>query len=171
MLDHTPYAIEIPLTRGEIALVDPIDSDLSQDGVRWVARRKSDVTYVARFVRPYVNRRGTAQYLHVVIMERVLGRKLIKGELVDHIDQNPLNNRRHNLRIATQSQNGQNRGKSKQNTSGYKGVSWSGVMKKWHARIMVNGQLHLLGYFDTPEAASQAYQDAAHKYHGEFSSP
>ena len=59
-------------------------------------------------------------------------------ELIDHIDGNTLNNRIENLRPATKSTNGMNRGKQKNNTSGYKGVYFSNERKKWIAQIKIN---------------------------------
>lgn len=50
----------------------------------------------------------------------------------------------------------------------YKGVSWFAPRGYWRARIAKDGRSHILGYFDTPEAAHAAYVAAAHKYHGEF---
>lgn len=44
--------------------------------------------------------------------------------VTDHINQNPLDNRKANLRIVTNSKNLFNRGKNTNNTSGFKGVSW-----------------------------------------------
>jgi hypothetical protein len=78
------------------------------------------------------------------------------GEEVDHIDRNTLNNKRSNLRIATRQQQGFNRGLFKNNTTGYKGVSFH--RGKWQASIRVNGILEYLGRFTTPEKASEAYQ-------------
>lgn len=89
---------------------------------------------------------------------------------VDHIDGNKLNNRIENLRSATTSQNQHNRTKYKNNTSGYKGVSFYGKNKYkcWGANIQVNGKQKHLGYFLTPEEAFAAYCKAALELHGEF---
>ena len=87
---------------------------------------------------------------------------------IDHINQIRSDNRIENLRLATRSQNGSNRPKQKDNTSGYKGVSWSKQHKKWVAQIIKNKKLIYLGLFATPEVASQAYNAAATKLQGEF---
>lgn len=87
---------------------------------------------------------------------------------IDHINNNPLDNRICNLREATTSQNGMNRGKPKNNTSGLKGVSWSLKSAKWRSKISCDGKLHLLGLFDTPEEAHKAYCKKAKELHGEF---
>jgi len=92
------------------------------------------------------------------------------GELpveLDHIDRNPANNRWENLRKATSHQNAHNKGKYKNNTTGYKGV-FAAPSGAWHARIRVEGRLKFLGTFSTPELAHKAYCAAADKLHGEF---
>jgi len=90
-----------------------------------------------------------------------------KGQ-VDHKDTIRTNNRIKNLRDATHGQNVNNSGVRANNTSGYKGVSFAKNLKKWHSRIMSEGQLYLLGYFDTPEEAYEAYCRKAKELHGEF---
>ena len=89
-------------------------------------------------------------------------------EQIDHIDGNGLNNDIENLRAATNSQNGSNRGAQKNNTSGFKGVGWHKKAQKWQASITSDGKRRHLGLFDTPEAAHQAYTAAATKLHKEF---
>jgi hypothetical protein len=87
---------------------------------------------------------------------------------IDHKDGNPSNNRFSNLRKATASENIANSKKRRDNTSGFKGVSWDKGAKKWSAKIGVSGRKLHLGLFDTPEAAHAAYLTAAHKHFGEF---
>jgi hypothetical protein len=85
---------------------------------------------------------------------------------VDHKDTNRANNAWFNLREATHGQNVTNSGPRRNNRTGLKGVTpFNG---RWHARIMHDGALHLLGYFDSPEAAHAAYARKAHELHGEF---
>jgi hypothetical protein len=101
-------------------------------------------------------------------LERIINRTLKSDELCDHIDGNPLNNRRSNLRISTKSENARNRGKTKRNTSGHKGVYWNHQRSNWRAAIVVNYHKISLGSFSDVEEAAQAYRAAAIKYHGEF---
>ena len=86
----------------------------------------------------------------------------------DHINGVKNDNRWLNLRQATRSQNQHNQGKNSKNTSGFKGICWHKNAKKWHAQIThMNRKIHI-GYFTTPEAAHQAYIEAAEKLHGDF---
>lgn len=91
-----------------------------------------------------------------------------KGMEIDHIDGNPLNNQKSNLRVCTRSQNMMNRGKTKANTSGFKGVHFHKRSKKWTARIQKDGNRSHIGSFDKPEEAHEAYRESAKKLHGEF---
>lgn len=88
--------------------------------------------------------------------------------IIDHKDRDKTNNRLENLRIANKPQNSHNQIKRITNTSGYKGVSYHKRDKKYQAYILVNYKRKNLGYFDTPEEASDAYKQAAIELHGEF---
>ena len=46
----------------------------------------------------------------------------------------------------------------KRNASGYLGVSYDKRVKKYRASITIDGKFHSLGYYDTPEKASEAYE-------------
>lgn len=94
-------------------------------------------------------------------------------DYIDHADGNQRNNSPMNLRAATHSQNIANakkrpRLKGETPVSKYKGVSWHVHVKKWNAKIGVNGRRIHLGYFDSEEEASVAYINAAKLYFGEY---
>lgn len=124
---------------------------------RWHAFNSRGKNYAARTVK------DKKVFLHRVILKLVDSR--IEG---DHIDGNSLNNLRVNLRPATRSQNGCNKGKQINNKSGFKGVSWSKHANKFMAHIEKDRKQYNLGYFFTPEAASAAYREAAYALHGDF---
>ena len=88
--------------------------------------------------------------------------------VIDHIDHNPLNNSRSNLRIVTQHQNMMNLSKYKTNTSGVVGVYWQKASEKWHVRIRLNNKTIHLGYFDNLEDACKARKEGEIKYFGEY---
>lgn len=87
---------------------------------------------------------------------------------IDHINGVVDDNRIVNLRSATRSQNLFNRCAQKNNTSGYKGVSFDKKCNKWRSVAWLNCKKHHLGLFATPELASQSYQTFAKENHGEF---
>ncbi|MFA6118161.1 MAG: HNH endonuclease [Sphingomonas sp.] len=87
---------------------------------------------------------------------------------IDHINGNGLDNRRSNLRGATQRQNLQNAGRRVDNTSGFKGVYYSQASKKWAAQIRYEGKQKYLGLFHDARDAAKAYNAAALKYFGAF---
>lgn len=73
-----------------------------------------------------------------------------------------------NLRAATQSQNNGNKARQKNNTSGFKGVSFDKSRSLWEAQITTNGKKRKIGRFPTKEDAGLAYQAAAQAAFGEF---
>ena len=86
----------------------------------------------------------------------------------DHMDCNPFNNRKENLRFATKSQNSVNRSKQKNNTSGIMGVYWHKRDEVWVARIGINGKQVNLGYFIDKIDAIRTRLKAEKEYFGEF---
>jgi hypothetical protein len=90
------------------------------------------------------------------------------AEFIDHINGDTLDDRITNLREATWDENARNTKKPRHNRSGFKGVHWRANRQKWVAELKVNGKLIRAGSFKTAEEASEAYKQAAVKYHGEF---
>lgn len=98
------------------------------------------------------------------------------GLSVDHINGNPLDNRRRNLRICTQVENCRNARKPKAQagrsgpTSQYKGVSRRPhlVARPWQAQIRVDDKVIYLGTFMHEDEAAAAYNSAALCYFGQF---
>jgi hypothetical protein len=86
-----------------------------------------------------VTRKGKTQYLHKMILE------VGEGEEVDHVNQNPLDNRKSNLRPCTKAQNARNSNIRSNNTSGVWGVSWYKKSQKWRASITINREFIHLG--------------------------
>lgn len=87
---------------------------------------------------------------------------------VDHINGDGLDNRKGNLRLATEMQNQWNRGTHKPSKCGYKGVRLHHKGRRYYAVITCDKRVYRLGTFDTPEKAAEAYNQAAIEMHGEF---
>lgn len=163
MTDSISDCIIIKLTKGYETIIDTEDADLV--AFKWHSSVKRPGTYARRSAGSKLK-----VYLHRTVLERTLGRALIKGEIVDHINGN-LDNRRSNLRLATHTQNLRSSSLSKNNTSGFKGVSFEkrkDGSKRWFAQITVDRKNIYLGTFASVEEASAAYMEAADKHFGEF---
>jgi hypothetical protein len=148
---------------GRVALVDDEDYELVMQ-YRWfvleAVRASGTRTGPYAQARPYdpATRKQSGVYMH----------KLITGwSQTDHINRNGLDNRRRNLRPATTSQNGANRGNIG-GVSPYKGVAWGPRQRKWRASITVAGVRHWLGYFADEVGAARAFDATARKLCGEF---
>ena len=88
--------------------------------------------------------------------------------LVDHKDNDRLNNNVSNLRWSTHKGNSQNRNKQKDTSSKYKGVAYHKKNKKWRAQIYVNNKNKNLGYFHNEDEAARIYDFHAKLNFGEF---
>ena len=133
--------------------------------LQWRARRdrKNGLWYAEAQVK--YNGHWSALGMHRFIMEIGLG----DPREVDHIETGEtLNNQERNLRVATRSQNNCNRRMRRDNTSGFKGVSWSKLKSLWVAQIGIDRRNVRLGFFPTKEEAHASYCEAAERLHGEF---
>lgn len=95
-------------------------------------------------------------YLHRFLMDAE------KGEEIDHINRDTLDNRRSNLRKVDRKSNCQNM-KPHSNT-GLKGVTWIEKEKKYKAQIVVDYKNIYLGRFNNPENAYKVVEEAKRKY-------
>jgi hypothetical protein len=110
---------------------------------------------------------------HEVKRPRAYHRYLIRAktcQIVDHHDGDKLNNTMNNLRFVTQHQNLINKGPSKLNTSGHRGVCWSKNRCKWQASVKCNNQYKYLGCYTTKAGAVAARSawDAAHPEYAQW---
>jgi hypothetical protein len=87
---------------------------------------------------------------------------------LDHINHKTSDNRIVNLRECTSSQNQANRSSNRNNSSGYRGVTFHKKLGKYQAAIRVNRKPVHLGTFITAVDAAAAYETAARSYFGDF---
>lgn len=139
----------IQLTQGQVALVD--DADVPLLSTRsWQAQPRRDG-------------QGCYAVSDGVRMHRLLLRAQ-PGQIVDHRNGDGLDNRRHNLRLGTQSGNCVNRRRTP-------GRYLRGARPKkglWQAYIKFGGKQRSLGYFNTEQAAHEAYITEARLLHGDW---
>jgi hypothetical protein len=147
-----PRYVFLPLTRGQWTVVDSEDAaELAQHN--WFARPGSHTWYASRF-------NGRHQvHLHRLVSDCPSGLE------PDHRNHNGLDNTRGNLRISTHSQNV---AASRKPVKGFRGVGFHPGAQKWQASIRVNNRLRHLGYFTTPQAAAQRYDEVALSVFGEY---
>lgn len=98
----------------------------------------------------------------------ILGLAHGDGLSIDHINGNRGDNRKANLRICSQSENGRNLKKKKNNKSGYPGVEITKA-GTFFATLMFNGKSIGLGTYKTFEEAKKARVEGEIKYFGDFS--
>jgi len=155
---------KIPLTQGRFAIVDDEDYE-------WISKLHWHFNdgYAVRgaYTRVVKTKSGKIKgFQKTEIMHRVIA-KTPKGMETDHINGDGLDNRKENLRVCRHSQNGKNIINTKR-----RGVKPKGVFRvpdgKFIARIRSQYRLINLGTFRTEQEASNAYDVAALKLHGEF---
>jgi len=183
--------IEIPLSKGETAIVSAEDKDLVQWSWRLCdSNRKRYGTNYTCYAKCWVNKKqaanspykyGQTKRLHRVIMERIVGRPLARQEHTDHINGNGLDNRRENLRLVSNSQNSMNsrkpiarNGSSYGKLSKYKGVSRykkrNGKPGGYYACVRKGGKRYHIGGCLSEEDAAKAYDKKAKELFGEYAS-
>ena len=140
---------------GKTFLVSPDDYEDYVDGYRF----KLDSGYVK-----YSSTKDglNGKILHRIIMDDP------EGQFIDHINRNPLDNRRENLRIVSIQENCMNLSMKKTNKSGIAGVHWDKNANKWRAKLTYKYKSINLGRFEKLEDARKARKDAELKYFGEF---
>src|SRR5215472_932811 len=142
--------------------------------LRWIDRpaRRIHIGDIAGFPddqsRIKIGIGGKEYFAHRIIWVWVTGKWPDKE--IDHINENPSDNRWANLREATPSQNHRNRGKQRNNTTGYKGVTFVRARNKYVAGVKLNGKRYNVGRtFSTAEEAYEAVCKLAAKLHGDWS--
>ena len=151
---------EIQLTKNKIAIVDDEDYEYLNQ-FKWTAQ-KGWSTWYAKRASKKDGRHNT------ILMHRSLLNVTDKSILVDHINQNGLDCRRSNLRLANKTQNSVNSKIRIDNSTGYKGVSYDEKRRSFYACIYISGKTKSLGRYKTAGEASEAYEAKAKELFGDF---
>ena len=146
---------KIPLSRGLVAIVD-------EDDYEWLSRWRWHAT-----CRGYAARNKPKPERGLIFMHREI-LELPEGLQGDHINGDKIDNRRCNLRPATDAENHRNRPLRADNSSGFKGVRRRSDCNRWVAEISVGGRYLYLGLFESAVEAARAYNAAAVLHYGEF---
>lgn len=150
----------IPLTRNLVCKVSTEDFTWASQ-FNWQANHSRGMFYASRAEKVP----GKKSVRHFPMHRELLG---FPPTGVDHINGDTLDNRRSNLRHATQSENCCNSRIRKDNRSGLKGVSFDSKSGKWRAQIQIKRQKMHLGMFFRKEDAETAYVSASVDLHGDF---
>lgn len=113
----------------------------------------------------YTRKKYTGEIIYLA--RYILGLDNSDENIVLHLNKDTRDNRKCNLKAMSKSLVAHYRRLTRNNKTGYKGVSYYKRLNKYVASIKVNGKYYFLGYFDTPEEAHAAYQQAVLKYLGE----
>jgi hypothetical protein len=147
---------QIPLTQGKFALVDDEDYDYLMQW-KWYYKISKDKR------TGYAKRNEGRPQKTVSMQSYITG---VKNS--DHIDGNGLNNQKANLREATIAQQNSNKTAYRNNTTGFKGVTYKKSNSKFASVIRHENKSKHLGYFLTAEEAHEAYKKAAIELHRKF---
>ena len=157
----------IPLTRGLYALIDEADYGWLMKW-QWHARNGDSKSFYATRAEYGRGEDGSRKRSSIQMHNAIMNPP--EGMEVDHINHNPLDNRRINLRVCIHAHNMRNLPKPRngRTSSPYKGVSWHKNHECWQAMIKLNYKQKWLGNFTDPKEAALAYNRAAVECFGEF---
>lgn len=155
-IDITTYDYGVINYKDKEVLFDKEDFD-KINKLHWIVNTNGYATANSR------SGKHDSIYLHKYIMNAN------SNETVDHINGDPFDNRKSNLRVVTTQQNAMNHAIHSNNTSGVSGVNYDTTHNKWVARIGYKMKRISLGYFDSFEDAVSARKVAEEKYYGEYS--
>lgn len=156
-MTHSLETCRIPLTKGAYAIVDKDDFEWLNQW-KWYINNRG---YALRSVRVATNKKRP------LFMHRLLN-KTPDGFDTDHINGNPLDNRRCNLRTVTRSQNLMNSQGQPNKSSKYRGVTRERKSGKWQAQLKYKGKNYYLGRHKSERSAALAYNTKAIELFGEY---
>jgi hypothetical protein len=106
----------------------------------------------------------STMFMHRYIMINILKHDIKPKTKVDHVNQNPLDNRRENLRIDNGKINNRNRKKAENTSSNYHGVYYDSVLKKYKNQIILDDNTIIRAYYDEELFAAYYYNIIVQKH-------
>lgn len=152
--------IEIPCRNGGVVLIDDQDEGVARQ-FQWYRNSPDNSDRFYAMAKPYVNGKQPTIWMHRLILDAK------KGQYVDHVNHDGMDNRRCNIRLCSQSQNNANN-RCVVGISGYRGVYPVRRGSSWLAAIQHHGITIRLGVFSDKVNAAIARDKAALHYFGEF---
>lgn len=156
--------MKLKLSNGGYALIDRVDLDRIKH-LKW-SRGWMGKNYVGANIPKRFSCRDDGIWDKIILHRFIINAP--KGFHVDHINGNPLDNRRKNLRVCTPAQNQFNSRKKSKATSKFKGVSWFKRDGCWRAYISKDWKQIHIGYFRNEISAAKAYNRIAKNIFGKF---
>lgn len=147
---------KIVLSQGKKAIIDDDDFD-EISKFKWTMHSEG---YAYRMI--YYPDHQKCVLLHRLIM------KAVKGQEVDHLNGNKLDNRKKNLRFCTSGENKANQKIRADNTTGHKGVWQDKRNGRYYAYINFQGKRYCLKGYATAKEAATAYNQKALELYGSF---
>lgn len=142
----------IPLTQGFVAVANLVDFEHLRK-FNWRVKRNGRTNYAIS------DTGGVRTYMHREVLKTT--------ELIQHKNDDGLNNCRYNIFASCALHNQQFKRKNLNASSQYKGVSWYRRDRRWQASIRINGKSTALGMFQSELLAAMEYDKAALKHFGE----
>lgn len=142
---------------------------VDDEDYEWLSKYKMSINFPSRgggenpYVKLYMDKKKVS--IHRIIMQRHLSS--VEKECVDHIDGNPLNNQKENLRYCSYWENTLNASSAKNSSSQYRGVSKT-LEGNWEVAIIINGKNKSIRVFQKERLAAIAYDILAKKRNGKF---
>lgn len=151
LINH-PKDIPYKNNKGEIIGFGFVSEEDYENVIKynWILKESESLT--ENVIRYLFTSKYMKQNISMNMHELILG-KPPDNNIIDHIDNNGINNRRENLRFATYQQNSQNRKKQDGKSSKYIGVHLDKKNKRWNVKF---SRKHL-GTFNNEKDAGEMY--------------
>lgn len=150
----------VTLTRGMYAKVDREDYEIVSQ-YKWYATPGKITWYAKTSAWDNTVGRSRSISMHRLLLDAQ------PGQLVDHANHDGLDNRRANIRLATNSQNTANSSK-KRKAARYRGLGFNNRLRRWQVYVEKDGYCHYCGSYKNDEEAAKAYDQKAVELFGEF---